>query len=127
MSETRIDTRDLALRLEELEAQQAEHEECLELALSGNAFVEPLDDDEQTELAELYSLRDEVSGFDDGVTLIAEDDFENYARELADDIGVVTDDNAWPLYCIDWEWAARELAHDYSVVTYNGEHWFYRV
>ncbi len=34
---------------------------------------------------------------------------EDYAQELAEDCGMVPDDLAWPLSCIDWKRAAREL------------------
>jgi hypothetical protein len=118
MSETRIDTRDLAERLEELESRDAD--------VYTSIPEEPLDEDERAELAELQILRNDVSEFDDGATLIREDDFESYARELAEDIGAIPLDASWPLTCIGWEQAAQELAHDYSTVTYDGEHWFYR-
>lgn len=33
----------------------------------------------------------------------------DYAQELAEDIGAISRDAQWPLYCIDWERAWREL------------------
>ena len=58
--------------------------------------------------------------------MIAVRDFEEYARELAEDIGAIPRDTAWPCTCIDWEQAAKELAHDYSLVTYQGDDYYVR-
>jgi len=38
---------------------------------------------------------------------------EDFAREEADDEGLVDKDLSWPMYCIDWAYAARELMQDY--------------
>ena len=34
---------------------------------------------------------------------------EDFAQELADDLGVIPSEYSWPTSCIDWEQAAREL------------------
>jgi antirestriction protein len=39
---------------------------------------------------------------------------EDFAREIADEIGAIDKDAKWPMNCIDWEQAARELMYDYS-------------
>ena len=39
---------------------------------------------------------------------------EDFARETADDTGALPAYVAWPLTCIDWEYAARELMMDYG-------------
>lgn len=39
---------------------------------------------------------------------------EEFAQNLADDLGLVPDDLSWPCSCIDWERAARELLQDYA-------------
>jgi len=49
-------------------------------------------------------------------TMIPEDEFEDYAQQLAEDIGAIGKDNQWPLNCIDWEDASEELKNDYSEV-----------
>lgn len=59
-------------------------------------------------------------------TLIAEDYFETYARELAEDIGAVRSDAEWPIRHIDWEAAANELLDDYSEVTLEGHRYYIR-
>ncbi len=58
--------------------------------------------------------------------MIPEDEFEDYARELAEDIGAISKDTQWPATCIDWEQAANELRHDYSEVEVNGVTYLYR-
>jgi len=59
------------------------------------------------------------------VTLIRDSHFEEYARDLAEDCGMVSKNQGWPNYCIDWEYAARELQYDYSATYINGvTYWF---
>lgn len=96
-----LDTRDLSKRLDELE-------------------------EELEELEELRELRDEIREWSNGVTLIPESEFEDYARDLAEDIGAVSGDKKWPATCIDWEEAARELKYDYSACEYQGTTYYYR-
>lgn len=117
-----IDTRDLDERLTELEDMESAYLDSI-----GSPMEEaPLDDDEQAELSALRELRDEVGEWSDGNTMIPEDEFEDYARDLAYDIGAVPDGLTWPLTCIDWEYAARELAYDYSLVTWQGQSYYVR-
>lgn len=60
------------------------------------------------------------------VTLIRDSYFEDYAQELASDIGAIKDDASWPYTCIDWEKAARELRVDYTSVEFDGVTYWYR-
>lgn len=60
------------------------------------------------------------------VTLVRDSYFEDYARELAEDIGAIPDDARWPCTCIDWEKAASQLQQDYSTVEYDGVTYWYR-
>jgi hypothetical protein len=69
-------------------------------------------------------LRQQGENFDP--TLIPEDDFEDYARELAEDIGAIDPDASWPLNCIDWAEAARMLAQDYTNVSFDGTDYLIR-
>lgn len=73
-------------------------------------------------------LGEDVRSYGDRIdpTLIPEDEFEDYARELAEDIGAMPEGNDWPAYCIDWKRAARELAVDYMLVTYAGRDYYVR-
>ncbi len=85
-------------------------------------------EEQVAELDVLEALQDEASGGDweHGATLIRETYFEEYARQLADDIGAIDSNATWPLNCIDWEQAARELQMDYSSVDYDGEEYLIR-
>lgn len=38
---------------------------------------------------------------------------EEFAQQLAEDIGAIDSDASWPNNCIDWEYAAKELMYDY--------------
>lgn len=49
------------------------------------------------------------------------DSEEDFARELAEDLGLINDDATWPNSCIDWEEAAGELfMGDYASVRGHG-------
>ena len=85
-------------------------------------------EEQTTELEVLEALQDEASGGDweHGATLIRETYFEEYARQLADDIGAIDANATWPANCIDWERAADELQQDYTSVDYDGEEYLIR-
>ncbi len=104
----------------ELEEDIADAERSLESA------KEAFGDDEKAELAELEELEIEISEWRHGETLIPEADFEDYARQLAEDIGAISGNEQWPLSYIDWERAARDLKMDYSTVTYQGTDYLVR-
>lgn len=102
--------------------------------LEGND-PETLDDDEQAEFHAIQSFLDDVKGYGGDeqwrgdwypVGFIADSYFEQYAKELAEDIGAINRDATWPNTCIDWAQAARELQQDYSSVTINGSDYWYR-
>ncbi len=84
-------------------------------------------DEYEEELKELDDLEWEVgSEWRHGVGLIDVDDFEEYAEQLAEDIGAIDRNQHWPHDCIDWEQAAKDLAMDYSVCTYEGTDYYFR-
>lgn len=85
------------------------------------------------ELAELEALLEEIGGCGGDhkwegnwypAELIADDDFAEYAEELAGDIYDIPD--TWPHRCIDWGQAADELRHDYTPVTFRNTDYLYR-
>lgn len=85
------------------------------------------------ELQELEALLDEIKGYGGDhqwesdwypCELIAEDDFTEYAEELAS--GCYTIPDTWPHRHIDWAAAADELRHDYSSVTFRDTEYLYR-
>jgi hypothetical protein len=58
-------------------------------------------------------------------TLIRDSYFQEYAKNLAEDCGMVSSNQSWPNYCIDWEYAAKELQYDYSATDIGGiTYWF---
>lgn len=83
--------------------------------------------DELAELDALLALASEASDYasdwEHGETLIRDTYFEEYAQELADDIGGAKPD-VWPYTHIDWEAAARDLQQDYTTVSFDGvDYW----
>jgi hypothetical protein len=96
----------------------AEPEQAEQLAkyveLCGELGCEPTPDD----------LRKWANDYDP--TLIEDDYFEEYARDLADELGMNIDAQSWPLTYINWERAAEALQMDYSSVEYDGDTYYYR-
>jgi antirestriction protein len=84
--------------------------------------------DEIVTITDIEKLEDEVgSEFDYGVTLIDEDDFEEYCEELVSDIGDLPRD--LPSYIsnnIDWSGVADDLRVDYSAVNFRGTTYLFR-
>jgi DNA repair exonuclease SbcCD ATPase subunit len=141
-----IDSRDVIARIEELEGERADLQSTLDEAseaLSENdgtdgVVTEELedaveeakqdltdwDDDNGDELKALKALADEAAGYAPdwkyGETLIRDSYFQEYAQQLAADIGAINKDASWPNTCIDWEQAARELQQDYTSVEFDG-------
>lgn len=106
-----IELCDLAAELDELESRD------VETNLRGDDF---------DRMKELQTLQNECGDEWHHGILIPVADFEDYARELADDIGAIPDDVSWPLTCIDWEMAARELAYDYTELSFDGTSYMVR-
>lgn len=108
-----IDSRDLADLLDEL-----------------NDLDDRTDEQDalRSALAQFRVETENYSGdsWEDGVTFIRDSYFEDYAQELADDIGAIDGDAAWPMNCIDWERAARELRTDYTCADLGDITFWYR-
>ncbi len=113
-----IDSRDIIAKIEELES--------LEFDADGEATAD-FSEDDIAELETLRALASECEGYGDwphGEALIRDTYFEEYAQQLAEDIGAINSDATWPNNCIDWEHATNELKHDYMSVEYDGvEYW----
>ena len=106
-----IDSRDVIARIEELE----EDEEKT--------------DDEKEELKVLKELAKEGEDSADwpyGETLIRDTYFNEYAEQLAEDIGAIDSNAKWPLNHIDWDAAADELQSDYMTVDFDGREYYIR-
>lgn len=116
-----FDSRDVIERIEELESIADEDED-------GNFIFE--DESDKEEHALLTEFRDEVEGycvdFEYGEQFIADSYFEEYAQQLAEDIGAIDRDAAWPANYIDWEAAADALKMDYTSVEIQGQDYWYR-
>lgn len=132
-----IDIRDIIERIEEL---RGERDDFVVGAPDGTETPAPdlWESENAVEAAELYFLEGVMSdlkgyGGDEQwegdwypLSLVADDHFEEYARDLAEDIGAINPDATWPNNCIDWERAARELKFDYSSVEIEGSTYWYR-
>lgn len=87
------------------------------------------DSEDGQELKALTALAKQCEGCGDwryGETLIRDSYFQEYAEQLADDLGYMEGEksNQWPFTCIDWEKAAGELQYDYSQVGFDGvDYW----
>jgi hypothetical protein len=134
-----IDSRDIIARIEELESGLQEgydkeesedkptFEDWLDEIICNGDYDFPVDDAKEYQI--LKSLADEAEGSPDwtyGETLIRESYFEDYARELAEDIGAIDPKANWPLNHIDWEAAADELKGDYMEVDFDGVSYYIR-
>jgi hypothetical protein len=108
-----IDTRDVIARIEFLQG-----------------GIDDLEPDERDELGHLLALQDKAEPYCAdwyyGEALINDDHFEDYARQLADDLGAVDSKASWPLTYIDWEAAADALRQDYTQVSFNGATYWVR-
>jgi len=112
----------------EEQAKGADYDPELDTAVEdAEAALSDWQSEYQEELDELNALESEVGGeWMHGETLIDEDDFEEYAQELAEDVGNMPCDQPWPFNCIDWEQAANELRMDYSSCDYQGNTYLFR-
>jgi hypothetical protein len=123
--ESIIDSRDVIARIEHLRAEWAEStgESPDDFELSGDDWKVGLGDEEGEEMVALLELEKEGADyFADwayGETLVADDYFEQYAEELADDLGLLPKEAAWPCSYIDWERAAEALKMDYISIEFG--------
>jgi hypothetical protein len=131
-----IDSRDVIARIEELEGERDNYDRYKPSA-EGNALDDVENDtdasraewaiehpEDAKELKDLTELADEAEDYASdwryGETLIRDSYFEDYARELADDIGSIKEDASWPNNFIDWEAASEALKQDYTGVEFDG-------
>ena len=132
-----IDTSDLQERIDDLESELSDAEEGVEEAESiadkeqAREILQQWRDDYGEELQKLQKFAEEISGYcpdyNHGETLIKEDHFEDYARELAEEISDSAMRNAgWPYNCNDWEKAADELKGDYTSAELDGTTYYFR-
>ena len=126
-----LDVRDIIARVEQLESDRDELAFNIEDDVAaGRAVTQSIEQWEGApEHATLLAFLSDIKGYGGDeewhgnwypVTLIRDSYFEEYARDLAEDIGAVNADATWPNNCIDWKQAARELQMDYTCATLDG-------
>jgi antirestriction protein len=108
------DSRDIIARIERVES------DLDQARIDGDDTT-----DLEVELKALEEFAEEASEYAPdwhyGKTIIREDYFTQYARELSDELSLGDGATAqWPFMHIDWEAAADELKMDYSVAGFNG-------
>jgi antirestriction protein len=90
------------------------------------------EDWEEDELARLRDLHDQLTGiFSENAlrvnnpTLVRENDFENYARTTADDIGDIREEGSVSGF-VDWESYAANVRVDWTSVDFDGTEYLVR-
>jgi len=152
-SDNVIDSRDIIKRIEELQEERevlvdavAEKRETLNDAIDPTSCLgkeerqeardalaeaedelKTWDEDDGQELKALTDLADEASASPDwtyGETLIRDSYFQDYAMQLAEEIGAIGENLDWPACHIDWDAAADALKQDYTRVDFDGvDYW----
>ena len=109
-----LDSRDIVERLNYLE----------------NLPKEEVQEEEEypDEYKELFDLREDIGkeNFDFGITFIEVDYWEEYAEELAYDVGLADRNNTTFNWYIDWEKWAEALSQDYSSVNLGSYEYYYQ-
>lgn len=126
-----LDTRDLQERLEELEGERTDLQEAVndaegeEEKQTAHEELDVWEGDNLEELEALRELKDEVSEWDDGNTLVPKDDWLDYVEEMLKDCGDLPRNLPWYIE-IDWEKTAENIEQDYGTVDYLGTTYYYR-
>jgi len=127
-----IDSRDVIARLEiyraAVEAMGVDAD-----SVTAATMPEDVSGADEDTILEFIALRDLDKAGDSyagdwsfGATMIGDSYFEEHAKELAEDCGMVNKDAAWPNNHIDWEAAAYELQGDYTSIEYKGKTYWIR-
>lgn len=83
-------------------------------------------EDLENENLELIEFADDLGAYGiNGQTLINEDYFEDYAKQVAQD-QCNMDLDEWPFWNINWDSAAQQLQADYSEVEFGGTTFYYQ-
>lgn len=119
-----LDSRNVIERFQELEdileaagepeATDAEREEWADVA------------EEHTALAAFVAQGEDYEEWTDGATLVHEEYFESYAKELAEETGIIDSSHALYTY-VDWEsWADGLKEDDYEAINFDGVDYYIR-
>ncbi len=129
-TESVLDSRDIIERIEELEAerenyttQNAEHGVTPEMIDALHAAWAVANPEDAAELATLHKVARQAEGYCEdwrhGATLIRDDYFVEYARELVTDCGYISAEMPWWIK-IDWAATAENISIDYTSVDFDG-------
>lgn len=137
-----IDTRDLAEKRDELkeflvddfnltfEKEIEDFDELTEIVdNSDNEDVEEWRDDKVYDfeyIDEINDLEDEITNFIYGETLIPNDDFTEYCKDMVENCYNLKDVPDFIKDNINWKGVASDLEVDYSSITYQGERYLVR-
>ena len=133
-----IDSRDVIARIEELEGErgalvsdleEADETNIIESEHAAKIAITAWDEENEAELKALKALAEEAEGYSEdwrhGAPLVRDSYFEDYARELLEDIGDIP--RGLPHYIeIDWEATARNIRMDYTEVDFDGVSYWVR-
>lgn len=129
-----LNSRDLLKRLGELEGEYEDFKDELENSSLSDEEMNELNKDildwenaYLDEMKELQNLMDQLENhveFSYGITLIPENEFEDYVQNYAEDIGAFDNNNHWIV--VDWEATADNLRSDFNEVEYENETYLYR-
>lgn len=98
-------------------------------ALEADDERDEIDTERMNAIAELASdlgFQGIRAASEDVGDFILESEFEDYARQLAEDIGAISSEGGWPIDYIDWERATDALRMDYSTVEFDGDTYYWR-
>jgi hypothetical protein len=128
-----LDSRDIDAKIEEFESEFNSRMDTLkessgeELEVAEEDFENWLDEN-MDEFVSLLAFREEAEQYTSewkyGATIINDDFFEDYAKQLAEDIGAIDWSQSWPLTCIDWAEAANQLKQDYAEFDFDGNTYY---
>ncbi len=84
------------------------------------------DSSDGLEWKQISQLKEDIGEhfWDQGISLIEDWDFEEFAQSEARNMGV--DIDFWPATHINWSHAANDLKHDYKTVDYDYDTYYYR-
>jgi hypothetical protein len=122
-----IDSRDIQERIDELQSEFDSHvdeyEESDGEEDAGEDLLNWLEENGD-EFVTLLEIKEEVeqytSDWDSGAFIIADNHFEDYAQELAEDTGAIDRNAKWPLQFVDWGMASDALKEDYTEIIIDG-------
>ena len=120
-----------AVNFEGVSAFEEAEQEARDALKTAYVNVKDWDESEEgQEWAKLKAFAEEAEGYTSdwkyGATLIHENYFEDYARDLAAEGDYDMKNEQWPYTCIDWAKAAEELQQDYTSVDFDGETYWVR-